>query len=178
MRDTVAARKYAKALFLEAQSKNQLRACQQGLEEILRVSRQQRSLREVLGHPFIAVNEKERMVRTALGEYATPLLEQFCLLIIEKKRWNLLETIVEEFQELVDRSQNVQPIAVRTAAPLSETQQKNLKTQMESWLGAKVRMDVKVDPQLIGGLIVQTRDQVLDESLAGQLKRLQARLSA
>jgi F-type H+-transporting ATPase subunit delta len=178
MKDYVIAQKYAHALFSEAQAKNELRACQQGLDEFVRVARLRGSLTKILSHPFIAVDEKKRMIHSALGEYATPLLERFFFLLVSKRRLDLLFVIAQEFQADVDCFQNVQPLRVRTAFPMSDAQQKDLQIKLEAWLKSKVRMDVQVDPQLIGGLVIQTRDHVLDQSLKGQLKRLQQQLVA
>ena len=55
----------------------------------------------------------------------------------------------QEFQADVDQFQYVQPLRVKTAFALSETQQKDLQTKLESWLKSKVRMDVQVDPQRV-----------------------------
>src|SRR5258708_5111686 len=178
MKDSVVAKKYARALFAEAQAKKELRAAQQGLEEFIRVARLRGSLKQILAHPFIAVDEKKRMIRSALGEYATPLLERFLFLLVAKRRLDLLFLIALEFQDEVDRFMNVQSLRVKTAFPMSEPQQKELQAKLEKWLKSKVRMDVQVDSSLIGGLVVQTRDHVLDQSLKGQLKKLQQQLVA
>jgi F-type H+-transporting ATPase subunit delta len=178
LKDGVVAKKYAHALFAEAQAKNELRAAQQGLEEFIRIARLRGSLKQILAHPFIAADEKKRMIRSALGEYATPLLERFLFLLVSKRRLDLLFLIALEFQDEVDRFMNVQSLRVRTAFPISEAQQKLLQGKLESWLKSKVRMEIQVDPQLIGGLIIQTRDYVLDQSLKGQLKQLQQQLVA
>jgi len=178
MKDIVVAKKYAQALFDEAQVKNELRAAQQGLEEFIRVARLRSSLKQILEHPFIVAEEKKRMIRSTLGEYATPLLERFLYLLVSKRRLDLLFLIALEFQEDVDRFMNVQSLRVRTAFAMSEAQKSELQKKLEAWLKSKVRMDVQVDPQLIGGLIVQTRDYVIDQSLKGQLKQLQQQLTA
>jgi len=176
MKDLVVAKKYAHALFAEAQAKNELRAAQQGLEEFVRVAKLRASVRQVLAHPFISVDEKTRMIHSALGEFATPLLERFLMLLIAKRRLDLIFAIAQEFEAEVDRFMNVQSLRVRTAFAMSETQQKQLQGKLEAWLGSKVRMDVQVDATLIGGLIIQTRDQVLDQSLKGQLTKLRHQL--
>lgn len=178
MQDSVAARKYARALFAEAQKANQLLACQQGLEEIVRVGLKKPSLRQVLSHPSISADEKKGMMHSVMSEYATPLLERFVALLVRKHRFDLLPAILQEFKREVDVFQNIQSLKVRTALPMTETQQKALEARMEKWLGAKVRMEIQVDPSLIGGIVVQTRDLVLDESLKSQLKRLQKQLTA
>jgi F-type H+-transporting ATPase subunit delta len=173
LKDLVVAQKYAHALFAEAQAKNELRACQQGLEEFIRVARLRASLNQILSHPFISIEEKRKVISSSLGEYATPLLERFLLVLIEKHRLDLLFAIGQEFQAEVDRFQNVQALKIRSAFPLSESQTKDLQMKLEAWLKSKVRMDVQVDATLIGGLVVQTRDHVLDQSLKGQLKKLE-----
>jgi len=113
------------------------------------------------------------MVHSSLGDHATPLLDRFLLLLVEKHRLNLLFAIGQEFQAEVDRFQNVQALKVSSAFPLSESQQKDLQGKLEAWLKSKVRMEVQVDSSLIGGLVIQTRDHVLDQSLKGQLKKLE-----
>ncbi len=178
MRDSVAAGKYAMALFAEGKAKDQLKACQQGLTEMLRLLRTQGKLTDILTHPFIGLPEKEQLIRTALGEFASPLLERFLILLVEKHRFGLLSLITEEFQAAVDELQKVEPVHVRTAMPMSEVTQKQLKAALERRLGSVVRMDVQVDPTLIGGLVVQTADYVLDESLKGQLGLLARQLTS
>jgi F-type H+-transporting ATPase subunit delta len=172
MKDTVAAHKYAKALFAQAQATNQVLACQQGLEEIVRVTKARDSVDRILLQPFIAPAEKQNLIHSALGEYATPLLERFLNLLVQRRRFDLLALIAEEFQAEVDRSQNVQALKVRSAFPMNESQQKNLQQKLEGWLNSKVRMKVVVDADLIGGLVIQTRDREIDQSLRTQLKRL------
>jgi F-type H+-transporting ATPase subunit delta len=178
MKDSVVAKKYARALFAEAQAKKELRAAQQGLEEFIRIARLRGSLKLILAHPFIAVEEKKRMIRSALGEYATPLLERFLFLLVSKRRLDLLFLIALEFQDEVDRFMKVQSLRVKSAFPMSESQQKELQGKLENWLKSKVRMEIQVDPNLIGGLIVQTRDKEIDQSLRAQLKRLKEVMAA
>jgi F-type H+-transporting ATPase subunit delta len=178
MKDMGAARRYAQALFNEAQEKNQVLACMQGLEEVSRVVQLRPSLQEALAHPFIAIDEKKRVLHSILGEYGTPLLETFLSLLVAKHRFGLLSAVLEAFRQQVDQSQGIEPLTVRTASPLSDAQQKDLKTKIEAWLKAKVRMTVQLDASLIGGLVIQTRDHIWDQSLKGQLKRLQQQLIA
>lgn len=172
MKDTVTASKYAKALFAQAQSANQLLACQQGLAEILRITKSRSSLAQILGQPFISTAEKQKLVHAALGEFSTPLLERFLNLLVQRRRFDLLPVVVEQFQEEVDRAQKVQAVKVRAAYAMNDAQKKTLQQKLEGWLNTKVRMDVAVDPQLIGGLVIQTRDRELDQSVRTQLKKL------
>jgi F-type H+-transporting ATPase subunit delta len=172
MKDTVTARKYARVLFAQAQKTNQIRACQQGLEELLRVTHARASLREILMQPFIASPEKQKLLHASLGEYATPLLERFLSLLVRSRRIGLLPLIVDYFEEEVDRSNQVQEVQVRSAFPLSDAQRKTLQEKLEAWLNSKVRLKLGVEPELIGGLVLQTRDHQLDQSLRGKIEQL------
>ena len=177
MKDTVAARKYAVALFSQSQALKQVLASQQGLEEMVRTKKFYESLRLVLSHPFIAISEKQKLLKTALGEYATPLLETFLNLLVLRRRFDLLPLIVQEFIELVDRSNNTLALKVRSAFSLTETQKRTLQQKLEKWLQSKVRMETQVDPDLIGGVTIQTRDLECDPSLKGQLNRIKSLLA-
>ena len=176
MKDSLVAQKYAKALFAQALVKKEVLACQQGLEQIVRVARARKKFLTVLEHPFILVTEKRRMIHSALGEYATPLLERFLSLLVERKRVALLIPIQEAFQEEVDRHQNVQSVRVRSAFRLDEAHERRLKEDLKKWLRAEIRLEVDVDPSLIGGIVIQTRDQISDQSLRGKLERLKEQL--
>src|SRR5258708_10443948 len=152
MKEIAVAKKYAHALFAEAQAKNELRAAQQGLDEFIRIARLRVSLKAILTHPFIAPAEKKRMIHAALGEYATPLLERFLQLLVTRRRLDLLFLIALEFQDEVDRFMNVQSLRVKAAFPMLESQQKELQGKLEKGLTSKVRRDVQVDSLLIAWL--------------------------
>jgi F-type H+-transporting ATPase subunit delta len=163
-------------LFNEAQKTNQIRACQQGLEELSRIIHARDSLRAILMQPFIASPEKQKLVHASLGEYATPLLERFLAILMRARRMELLPLIIEYFEEEVDRSKGAHEVRVRTAFPLSEAQQKMLQEKLEGWLHSKVRLKIGVDPDLLGGLVIRTRDHEIDQSLRGKLKQLEKSL--
>jgi F-type H+-transporting ATPase subunit delta len=177
MQDHSAVRKYARALFAISQAQKEVQASQLGLDELARVVRLRASLVQILSHPFISFQEKQALIHSTLGELATPLLERFLQRLVQNHRFGLILAIAREFREEVDRHQNIQPLTVRTAYAMSDAQQKQLKEKLERWLKSKVRMEVLVDASLIGGLVIQTRDQILDQSLSGQLKILQSRLT-
>jgi F-type H+-transporting ATPase subunit delta len=177
MHDLTAARKYAQSLFAEAKAHVQLLACTQGLSQATKALRTKRSVQDVLVHPFITPAEKKGVVNSVLGEFKTPLLERFLMLLVEKRRIGLLEAIAVEFQAAVDRFNGVQPLKVRTAMPMAPAQQEQLRMKLEAWLNSKIRMEIFVEPQLIGGVVIETPNHVLDQSVLGQLRRVERQLS-
>jgi F-type H+-transporting ATPase subunit delta len=178
MLDLASARKYSTALFDAAKEANQLLACQQGLHAFVRIMKQRETMPELLAHPTVTQTEKNGMLRTALGEFATPLLERFLSLLVSRGRVALVPLIAQEFQEEIDRHQGVQPLKVRSAFPLSEVDKRTIQERLEAWLQSKVRVTTSVDPELIGGMVIETRDYVLDQSFKGQLAKLRQRLAS
>jgi len=177
LKDLAAARKYARALFTQALSKNELRAAHQGLEETVRIARLRASVLRGLAHPFIPVAQKQAVIHSVLGALTTPLLERFLDMLVKRRRIELLFAIAQEFQALVDRHEGIEPVRVRSAYELTAAQLKELERVLGKRMSASVRMSVELDPTLIGGLVVQTRDHVIDQSLKGQLSLLAHQIS-
>jgi F-type H+-transporting ATPase subunit delta len=174
MKDSSVARRYAKALFGAAVHGQQIDPCSQMLEEISRAVQTDRSFAGCLTHPFIPLAEKTGLVRSIFGSLLTPLMERFLQLLIEAHRFNLIIEIADRFQEELDRHQNVEPVSVKVAYPMPEARRKMLQEKLKNWLQADVRMEVRVAPEIIGGLIVRTRDRECDQSLRTELRQLQA----
>ncbi len=177
MKNTSAARKYARALFNHAVEKQALRACQQGLEEVVRLCRLSQGIFKGMSHPFIGASEKRQVLSSVLGEHSTPLLQRFFAMLVERGRFNLVFAIKREFQDLVNRRERLEPVTIQSPFPVSAGEQKAVAQALEKWLGVHVKLTYQHDASLIGGWVVQTRDYVLDQSLKGQLQRLQGTLA-
>lgn len=177
MGDRSAARTYSRALFAQAASAKSLRICQERLDEAARVAKAVPALVRTMAHPAVSADEKRGILKTLLGPSAPELLEWFLVLLVQKHRFSQLPVIAEEYHDLVDRQEGIEPLKVRSAVALPEEDRRQLQARLEKWLKTKVRLDFQVDPSLIGGWVVQSRDRVLDQSLKGQLAQLQRRLS-
>jgi F-type H+-transporting ATPase subunit delta len=176
VQDLGVSKKYARALFGAAQEKNQLLACQQGLEQLLLSTRSKTTLNDVFMHPMISLQEKQRMLHSVLGEFSTPLLEHFFVYLFQQHRFNLLPVITADFQKLFDQSKNVVAVQVSTAFPVTEKKSEELRTHLEKVFEGTVRLQARVDPELIGGFTAQSNDFILDESVKGRLEKLRQQL--
>jgi len=173
MRPIALARKYAHALFLQAEAAKQVDVVRESLESILSVTRSYPDVAEVLSHPRLAADKKQALIQSLVGVKGSDLMRRFLDLLIQKQRLSLLDLIVREFIEESDRLQGVVSFDVVSAYPLKPAAEKVLIDSLSKQLGQKIRLDVKVQPELIGGLMAQSRDHVLDLSLAGRLRKLE-----
>ncbi len=110
---------------------------------------------------------------------ATPEpVRNFLYLLLEERRLNHLEEILDEFVRLA-KPEKAGPVArIVTAIPLNREEQAALEERLRNRFGAGLQFAYEVDPAILGGVHVQVGDVVIDGSLAGKLQHLRERLTA
>ncbi|MDR1608752.1 MAG: ATP synthase F1 subunit delta [Deltaproteobacteria bacterium] len=96
----------------------------------------------------------------------------FLRLLLLKGRFGFLEAIVQAYQKLLDDKNGLIRGTVTTAGPLDDSQLAALKSALGAYIGRRVEVTVKSDPAIIGGVVAQLGDLVLDGSLRAKLNRL------
>ena len=104
------------------------------------------------------------------------LLRNFLLVLADKGRAGQLEEIAKEFERLVAEHEGVVHAELTTAVELSDDEAQKLLQQIEQASGRKVEATRTVDPDLIGGIVLQVGSHRLDASVRGRLDRLRRRL--
>ncbi len=105
---------------------------------------------------------------------ASPLTVRFVLTLAEKRRLYALAEIIAAFETMLARQRGEVDAQVTSARPLSDAQTVELKRVLKAKLGRDARLAAKVDPSLLGGLIVQVGSRMIDSSLRTKLEGLRA----
>ena len=100
---------------------------------------------------------------------ADTMLAGFLNLVLEKNRAGILPDIADELRILTDLDQNISHGLVISAVPLNDDLLAKTQATLEKLTGAKVLLETKVDPSLIGGIVAKVGDLVLDGSIKTQL---------
>ena len=170
-------RRYARALAELAAERGRLDEVEQALSRVAAAVQQDAALRRLWLEGHVSPERKVEAVRQALGDGVPDLVLGFLRVVASKGRESLLAAMAEQLQLEADRLRNVVRVEVETAAPLTEEQQERLAARLRDYLHASgVRLSVRINPDLIGGLVVRAGDLRLDGSLARQLGRLHERL--
>jgi F-type H+-transporting ATPase subunit delta len=104
-------------------------------------------------------------------------VRNFLRLLAEKGRAGELEEIAREFERLVAREEGRLEVELTTAVELSEQDARAIIGQIEKASGKKVEATRRVDPELIGGLVLQVGSRRVDASVRGRLERLRHELT-
>lgn len=132
-------------------------------------------LRNVLRNPQVDPKTKADLLQELLGE-ADVLVRNFLRLVAEKGRIGDIEEIAREFERLVAKEERRLNVELTTAYELSDEEAKAILGQIEAASGRKVDASRKVDPNLIGGFVLQAGSMRVDASVRGRLNRLRQEL--
>ena len=107
---------------------------------------------------------------------ADPLVRNLLLLLIEKGRAGEIRQVALEFETLVAAEERILDVALTTAHELSEAEFARIVAEIEKKSGRKVQATRIVEPDLIGGIVLQAGSMRLDASVRGRLDRLRQEL--
>ena len=173
MKNTVLARRYAKALFAVAKEEDTVADYAGKLNDLAAVYRSEPSVRDGLVNPMYPLEARAKvMAYLAEQAAASKIMANFLNLLVHKKRADILPDIAEAYQGMVDDDQNVCKGMVRSASALDDKLQAKVKATLEKITGKTVILSTEVDPSILGGIVAQVGDLVLDGSLKTQLSEL------
>lgn len=167
--DRVLAGRYAAALFQAAVAKSEAPKVQADLAAAAKILSDKTA---VLRHPRVSPADKKKLLEAALASAIGMTALRFLKLLVEKKRYDLFALAAAVYGRLLAERSGTAKAVVRTARPLSADAQKTLAASLKAFAGKDIELDVKEDPELIGGVTVKIGDWVLDSSLRGQLRRM------
>lgn len=172
MTDSVAARRYANALFALGKKAGKKELEQHGasldqLDGLLALSPE---LDKVFRSPVVTVDEKRHILGKLLGSIgADQTMTNFCLLLADKGRLPSLRHIATYYGALLDAEKGVLRGRLLTAVPLDAKKQGQLKSLLEKKAGKSLELAFDVDKSILGGVVLKVGDKVLDASLRAQL---------
>jgi len=172
VRQTILARRYAKAIFALGKEHDKIDIYSETLNAIADLYKDG-SVRDALTNPLYPLDARQKvMAKIAQIAKADPIMTAFLNLLLEKKRADILPDIAVEMQVMVDFSQNISHGTVISVIELDDSLRKKIQATLEKITGNKVILETQVDPSIIGGIIAKVGDLVLDGSIKTQLNGL------
>src|SRR4051812_2024620 len=167
-------RVYARALYEAAKEQDRLEPVREELADFVQAQREVPELRALLRNPQL-----DRRLRAAALEdllSGEELVRNFLLVLAEKNRAGEIEDVAREVEQLVAKEEGILDVQLTTAVALSDDEARDVIQQIEKASGRKVEATRSVDPDLIGGIVLQAGSMRLDSSVRGRLNRLRTEL--
>jgi F-type H+-transporting ATPase subunit delta len=162
---------YARALFQAAKDQGRLAQVREELGDFVATVADVPELRNLLRNPQLDPRARRAALEDLLGE-SDELVRNFLLLAAEKGRAGQVEEFHREFERLLAAEERRLRVDLTTAHELSDDEARRIVKQIEDAAGRRVEATRRVDPNLIGGLVLQAGSLRLDASVRGRLNRL------
>ncbi len=173
MKQTILAKRYAKALFAIGKEDGKYEAYSEALKAVAALFASNPEVEDALTNPLYPLDIREKAMAAIVDSMDTEkVMGNFLNLLVEKKRAAILPEIAEVFQVMVDEDKNISHGTVVSAIELEKDLQNKIQDTLEKITGKKVELTASVDPSIIGGVIAKVGDLVLDGSIRTQLASL------
>jgi F-type H+-transporting ATPase subunit delta len=167
------AKRYAHALFELAQDAGSVDLVSADLASIRRAMEASPDLRRLVRSPVFSAEDQAKAMKAVLEKMgANALTVKFVLLLAQKRRLPVVAQIIRAYEHLIAASRGETEAEVTAARTLSDAEIGELTSVLKSRLGKEPRLHSKVDPTLLGGLVVKIGSRMIDSSLRTKLDGL------
>jgi F-type H+-transporting ATPase subunit delta len=162
---------YSDVMFELAEDAGMLDHVQSDLEAVSRILQEEPEFLSLLTLGHIKEDERAAMVRRVFGGRVSGLTLDFLCVLARRNRMNFLHGIGNRYEVLLDQHKNLHRIEVTLANAPSDQQRAQLEQELAAAVGAKIKLTVTVDPEILGGILVRKGDLVIDNSVKTILDR-------
>ncbi|KXS48674.1 ATP synthase F1 subunit delta [Halanaerobium congolense] len=177
MRNEVAS-KYSRALFGLGKDHDNLVTLKENINEFWELVLENEDLNEVLFHQRITPEDKKGILKKLFAEEMNEDVLHFLFILIDKRREFFLESIIKEFNNLVDDAESILHVEVTSAVELNDSILDKLKEKLDSLLDYNIQIKNNVDEEIIAGIVLKIEDYIIDGSLRNELNSLKQKLQA
>ncbi len=142
------------------------------LNNIKEILSESSELSDTMNNPAISDKVKYEIIESIFANIISIPVKNFLKILIDKKRFNELEQIIQAFEEKFDDINNIKRVNVISAVPLAQEQQSKIIEKLQNKLQCNVQVNWIEDIGIIGGLVVQIGDDLIDNSLRNKLEKI------
>lgn len=170
---------YAEALMSIATNQNLTDKFGEDATGLIALVDESEELRQFLASPIVNRDAKKAAIQQILGDQVHPLVKNFLMLLIDHNRIIFLKDICSQYLARLRELKQTVLAEVVSVVELTEDQKRAVREKVQAVTGAQnVELATSLDPDLLGGMIIQVGSQIFDLSLRGQLRRLSLQLNS
>ncbi len=179
MTGNIVSRRYAKALFSVGQKQGEadLAAYGKALTELSQILEDSPEALRLFQNPVFSAEEKKSVLDKLLEKTsAGPVVKNFCNLLADKGRLSYIPEIASDYSGMLDAVQGVVRGKLVTAIKLTQKRQSEIKERLEDQLKCKLELEFAMNNDILGGVVLQVGDKVLDASIRAQLQMMKEQI--
>lgn len=165
--------KYSQAMFDIASEQGKLAEFGTELKNVRDTLQENSEFWKFLNHPLVPPQSKKQTIKEVFADDVSPLVLQFMYVMIDRRRESALLLAIDGFIDLARRAQHIEVAKVRVVKALTAQEENQLRMNLEQLTGKKIELLYYVDPSIIGGMVIQIGDRLIDGSLKRQLHDMQ-----
>ena len=164
--------RYARALLKSATDQKLEDAVYQEMQLLAKSYIEVPQLRQTIDNPMLSKDKKEALLLTAVGGEPTPLARAFIGLVLKEDRESVMQFIANSYVTLYRQQKNVIRGRLITAARVSPATEQKMRQMVESKTNGTVEFETEVNPDLIGGFILEYDTYRMDASVKAKLNSI------
>lgn len=168
--------RYAKALYQFALESNSETEVYESMKLVSESYINVPQLRDAMVNPTLTKQKKTDLLITAAGTQVCDAFKRFVDLVVERKRENYFQGISLVYQDLYRKEKNIVISQLVTASPVSDAEIERMRKAVQTVSTGSVEFETSVDPDLIGGFVLNVETYQLDASIKGQLRSVRESL--
>lgn len=169
--------RYAKALYKLAEEKGTTEAVYDEMKEVATAFERNPQLAKVMANPFVSREDKARLLELAAGDKAEDDYRGFVRLILDNHREEYARLMALAYRDMYRHRHGLAEATLVTAAPLGDEETAKIKRIVDSaYPGLRLEWNTRVNPDLIGGFMVDVDGNRLDASVRNELEQLRLKL--
>ena len=167
---------YARSLFEVAQEQGKLDDVREQLGEFADALAANQEMQVFFFSPYFSTPEKEDgLAKVVTG--AEPIVENFLTLLLEKHRMPTVFAVRRVYDELWQRENKLLPVEITSAIELDKQTVKHIGDRIGEETGQKIELSERVDPDILGGLVVRVGNSIIDASIRARLDSLRKQVA-
>lgn len=163
---------YAQSVMQVCGTIEQCQQLQQELEQLQVALDDAPEFSNLLSAPLLPDRDKVAVVRKVFSGRVMPELEGLLVVLAKHDRLGLIGLVARRLGQLVHLKQGIVEVVVTTAVPLDDRQVQDLRTQLQEMLKTEVKLDARVDSEILGGMVARVGDRLIDASMRNRLEGL------
>lgn len=169
--------RYASALLDTARQENQHADVEQDITAIGQLIDDSEDMRRLIRSPVFSAEDQTKAIEGVLGKAGVaPLTLNFFKLLVRNRRLFAAQDIIKAFKVLAADARGEMQAEVASAIALNDAQLNELRATLKASVGKDVTLETRVDPSLLGGLVVKIGSRMIDSSLKTKIATLKTRM--